>query len=87
MLTHWHFYLSNIVLAALIYLLLARLVISLALPADNALARYVRFVTDPLVKPVAALTPRVVPAPIVVGFAITWLLVARIILSVTGPTG
>jgi hypothetical protein len=40
-------------------------------------------VTDPVLSVVGAITPRVVPAGLVVVFAIIWLLVARIVLFLT----
>jgi hypothetical protein len=36
--------------------------------------------TNPIVRTVGAITPRVVPSPLVVLFAIMWLLSARILL-------
>jgi hypothetical protein len=81
-LAHWYFHGPDLILAALIWLLVARLVLSLAFGAGhpNALLRLVRAVTDPVVTAVGAITPRVVPATLVIIFAVAWLLAARIAL-------
>jgi hypothetical protein len=78
--TYWYLNLPSLLLAVLIYLLVARLVLSLFLRAENTLMRVLGAVTNPVVKTVGAITPRVVPSPLVIVFAIMWLLTARIIL-------
>jgi uncharacterized protein YggT (Ycf19 family) len=78
--SYWYFQGPSLLLAALIYLLLARLVISLLLAAENPVLRVVAALTNPVVKAVGAITPRIVPFPLVVVFAIMWLLSARILL-------
>jgi hypothetical protein len=77
---YWYFYGPSLLLAALIYLLLARLVLALLLTAQNPVMRVLAAVTNPVVKTVGAITPRVVPSSLVVVFAIMWLLSARILL-------
>jgi len=79
-LSYWYFLLPSWLLAALIYLLFGRLILAAALRVDNPLMRVLAVLTNPVVKPVAAITPRVVPLPLVMMFAIMWLLSARIIL-------
>jgi hypothetical protein len=83
-LTHWYYHVPDLILAASIWLLVARLVLSLALGAGHAnpLLRLVRAVTGPLVTAVGAITPRLVPAGLVIVFAMAWLLAARIALFV-----
>lgn len=74
----------DLILAALIWLLVARLVLDL-LPgrgSDNLLVRLVVGVTEPIVRGVGFITPRVVPAVLVIACAATWLLAARIALFV-----
>lgn len=79
-LSYWYFYGPSLLLAALIYLLLARLVLSLLLKEENAVMRVLAAITNPVVRTVGAITPRVVPFSLVVVFAIMWLLSARILL-------
>jgi hypothetical protein len=78
--SYWYFYGPSLLLAALIYLLLARLVLALLLTGQNPVMRVLTSVTDPVVKTVHAITPRVVPSALVVVFAIMWLLSLRILL-------
>jgi YggT family protein len=78
--THWYYHLPNLVLAALIYLLIARLLLSLVFASENAALRFLRTITAPVVAAVAAITPRIVPPPIVIVLAIVWLYAARLAL-------
>ena len=64
----------------LIDLLLGRVPSPFAPPADNRLMRLLAVVTDPVVRVVGAITPRVVPSALVILFAVMWLLTARILL-------
>jgi len=77
---HWYFRVPDLVLAALVYLLLARLVLSLILDRANVAMRTLAAVTGPVVTAVGAITPRIVPPALVLLFAIVWLLAARIVL-------
>jgi hypothetical protein len=79
-LSYWYLHLPSLLLAALIYLLLGRLILAPFLPADNPIMRVLAAATNPIVRTVGAITPRVVPSPLVVLFAIMWLLSARILL-------
>jgi hypothetical protein len=79
-LSYWYFHGPSLLLAALIYLLLARLVLSLLLNGENPVMRVLAAVTNPVVRTVGAITPRVVPSVLVVVFAIMWLLSVRILL-------
>jgi hypothetical protein len=78
--TDWYLHLPSLALALFIYLLLGRLILSPLLGADNAVMRALAAVTDPVVKTVGAITPRVVPSSLVIVFAVMWLLSARILL-------
>jgi hypothetical protein len=82
LLTHWYLQVPSLLLAALIYLLALRLVSDLIRPGKNnhVLLRALACITDPIVRLTSFLTPRLIPAPLVVIFAITWLFVARIAL-------
>ena len=77
---YWYLYLPSLVLAVLMYLLVGRLVLSSFLRAENAAMRVLAAVTDPVIRTVGAITPRVVPSALVIVFAIMWLLSARILL-------
>jgi uncharacterized protein YggT (Ycf19 family) len=77
---YWYLYLPSLVLAVFVYLLLARLVLSPFLHAENVTMRLLAAVTDPVLKPVGAITPHVVPFPLVIVSAIVWLSSARILL-------
>jgi hypothetical protein len=79
-LSYWYLHLPSLLLAALIYLLLVRLILAPVLSAGNPAMRVLAAITNPVVKSVAAITPRVVPPALVVVFAIMWLLSARILL-------
>ena len=78
--SYWYFQGPSLLLAVLIYLLVARLVLSLLLHGENPVLRVLAALTNPVVKTVGAITPRVVPSTLVVVFAILWLLSARILL-------
>jgi|SRR5688572_14275470 YggT family protein len=77
---HWYFHVPNLILAALMYTLIGRYILSLFLPADAVIVRVFSSVTNPVVRGVGAITPRVVPAGLVIVFAIVWLFAARIAL-------
>jgi uncharacterized protein YggT (Ycf19 family) len=78
--TYWYLNLPSLVLAAFIYLLIGRLLLSLFLRSQSPLMRVLAVVTNPVVRAVGAITPRVVPGSLVIVFAIMWLLSARILL-------
>jgi uncharacterized protein YggT (Ycf19 family) len=79
-LSYWYLHLPSLVLAAFVYLLLGRLILAPFLGADNPVMRVLAVVTNPVVKTVGAVTPRIVPPALVIVFAIMWLLSARILL-------
>jgi len=81
---HWYYHAPNLLLLALSCLLLARLVLSLVVARDSAslVMRVLEATTNPVLKPVAAITPRVVPGGVVIVFAVIWLLAARMALFV-----
>jgi len=75
----WYFHLPNYLLAILMYMTLGRLVLSwfFAPASTNVIWRSFVRITDPLVRLVGAVTPRVVPLSVVLIFTAIWLLVAR----------
>ena len=69
----------------LIYLLLVRLVLVLVWRDDDGTGRLVRLlnrVTNPVLAGVGAITPRAVPAALVIVFALVWLTTARLALFI-----
>ncbi len=82
LLTHWYYHIPDLIMAALIYLLIGRLILSLVVgqSRDIAILRLLNAVTDPLLKGVGAVTPRVVPVGLVIVVAMAWLLAARLAL-------
>jgi YGGT family len=84
-LTNWYYHVPNFVLAALMYTLLGRAVLSLFVDADssNYVWRFFCRVTDPFVAVVGSVTPRAA-APIVVWlFGFVWLFWLRVALVYT----
>jgi YggT family protein len=78
---YWYYALPNYVLAALMYSLLARFILSLFMAPDskNYIFRFFVLITDPVVRFVAFVTPRAVSPLLVVLFSAVWLLVVRFI--------
>ncbi len=83
-LTYWYYHVPDLILAALIYLLLARLLLVLIWGADSdkLMVRVLERVTDPVLESVAAITPRAVPRGLVIAFAVVWLVTARLALFI-----
>lgn len=75
----WLYHAINFVLAALMYSLLARVLLSFVLAPDSANYIYRFFIrlTDPVVRGFAVVTPRAVPAPLLVLLCVVWLLMVR----------
>lgn len=82
--TYWYFHLPNLVLAAVMYTLVGRLLLSMFFePGSSAVIwRVFTQITDPFVRLVGAVTPRIVPPPLVVVFTIVWCLALRMALLV-----
>jgi uncharacterized protein YggT (Ycf19 family) len=80
--THWYFHVPNFIMAALIYTLIGRYVLELlfAHKPDVVILRTFRGVTDPVVKLVRRITPRVVPDGLCIVFAMVWLMGLRMFL-------
>jgi hypothetical protein len=77
----WPIQALNVLLAAMAYALVARLILWGVVGYGPWPARLLRGLTDPILRPVAAITPRVVPPPIVIVFAVAWLFAARLLLA------
>jgi uncharacterized protein YggT (Ycf19 family) len=84
-LTYWYFSIPNLILAALIYTLIGRYVLELffASKREAVILRVFRSVTDPVVRIVRAVTPRIVPDGLVLVAAIVWLMALRMFLYLT----
>jgi YggT family protein len=81
-LAYWYYHLPNFVLAALMYTLLGRVLLSLFLDPDstNYIWRFFCRITDPVVDIVALVTPKAV-APVVLWlFGVVWLFWLRVLL-------
>jgi hypothetical protein len=76
--THWYLHLPSLLLAAFIYLVLARLLLSFVLGAGNAVMRVLATITHPVVAAVGAVTPRIVPPRGVMVATVLWLATARV---------
>ena len=79
---YWYFHLPNLALAAVMYTLMGRLLLSLFVPPDwkNYIWRAFVRITDPAVKITRFVTPQVLPHVVVLVFAILWVMVLRIAL-------
>jgi hypothetical protein len=81
-LAQWQYVLPNAILTLAIYLMLVRLLMSLAFEATSSswVWRVTRRLSDPIVATVGYITPRIVPDRLVPVFVIAWLVAARILL-------
>jgi uncharacterized protein YggT (Ycf19 family) len=77
---HWPYHLADLLLAAFCYLVIVRLLLSPLATTNNPMVRAVRALTQPLLAAVGAITPRMVPSPLLLLGALTWLYAARVIL-------
>lgn len=81
---YWYFHLPNFVLAAIMYTLLGRLLLSAFAPPDwqNYIWRAFVRITQSAVVVTRFITPQVFPAVVVLVFAILWVMVLRVLLFV-----
>jgi uncharacterized protein YggT (Ycf19 family) len=81
---YWYFHLPNFLLAALMYTVIGRLLLSFFAPPDwrNYIWRAFVRLTEPVVKAVRAVTPSLLPDPVVLVFTAFWLMLARLALFV-----
>jgi uncharacterized protein YggT (Ycf19 family) len=77
--SYLHFHVPNFIMAALMYTLMGRLVLSAFVPEnwDNYIMRTFVRLTDPVVNAVRVITPQILTKPAVIVFAILWLLALR----------
>lgn len=78
----WYFHVPNYLIAALMYSMLGRLLLSFFFPPGSRNYIFLAFVrlTDPVLAVVRPITPRAVPFLLVLVFATLWLLVLRFVL-------
>jgi uncharacterized protein YggT (Ycf19 family) len=71
----------NLIMAAAMYTLIGRYVLSLFFAADSdaTIWRVFQQITDPILHAVAFVTPRIVPLPLVALLAVVWLLALRVV--------
>jgi hypothetical protein len=81
-LTYWYFHLPNLVLAALMYTAIGRVVLTFIFDPDstNYIWRFFVWITDPVIKLVGYVTPHAVPPMFVLLFSIVWMFAARVTL-------
>jgi hypothetical protein len=77
---NWYYHFPDLLLAAGCYLIVARLALMPFVADTSAIARRLRVITTPVVAPVAAITPRLLPPPAVLLAALAWLYAARVML-------
>ncbi|MBL8906287.1 MAG: YggT family protein [Rhizobiales bacterium] len=77
---YWYFHLPNFILAAVMYTMIGRLLLSFFAPQDwkNYIWRAFVRITDPVLRPVRFITPAVLPDPVVLIFAALWLMLIRV---------
>ncbi len=75
----WSFHVPQLALAAAMYTLLGRFVLSLIFPGDSdkTIWRVFRQITAPVMAAAGAVTPAIVPERVVVLMAFVWLLLIR----------
>ncbi len=76
----WTFQVPNLLIAMAMYSVLARFVLSLIFPigSDVVIMRVFEQVTEPVVRPVRAMTPQIVPERVIYLFTCLWLFALRI---------
>ncbi len=78
--SYWYFHFTNYAFAVLFWTLIGRFVFAIFLPPDspNYIYRWFRRLTDWLMRPVAYITPSIVPPLLLPPIAAYWVAMARI---------
>lgn len=81
---YWWFHLPNLLLAAVMYTMLGRFLLSIIAGPDSKIYIMRGFVkiTDPFLRPIRYLTPQAVPPMFVLLLATVWIFTARVIFYV-----
>ena len=79
---YWYFHLPNFILAAVMYTLIGRLILSFFVSADwqNYIWRAFIGITEPVVGSVRFVTPAALPTVVVLVFSVLWLMLLRLAL-------
>lgn len=79
--SYWYFHLPNYAFAVLFWTLIGRFMLAFFLPPDspNYIFRWFRRLTDWLMRPVAFVTPSMMPPGVLTLVAAFWVVVARIV--------
>jgi uncharacterized protein YggT (Ycf19 family) len=81
---YWLYTIPNFILAAAMYTIMGRYLLSLVFKPDSQMVIWRVFaqVTDPILNFVRGLTPQVVPAGLVMVFSIFWIVLLRVVLLI-----
>jgi uncharacterized protein YggT (Ycf19 family) len=81
---YWLYTIPNFILAAAMYTIMGRYLLSLVFKPDSEMVIWKVFtqITDPILRFVRSLTPQVVPNGLVMVFSIFWIILLRIMLLV-----
>jgi uncharacterized protein YggT (Ycf19 family) len=82
--SYWLYTIPNFILAAAMYTIMGRYLLSLVFKPDSEMVIWKVFtqMTDPILGFVRGLTPRMVPNGLVMVFSIFWIVLLRIVLLV-----
>ena len=77
---YWYFHIPNFILAAVMYTLMGRLLLGFFVPDDwdNYIWRFFKTITDPVLRMVRTITPSILTQPVVIIFAVLWLMTLRV---------
>jgi uncharacterized protein YggT (Ycf19 family) len=80
-LQYWYFHLPNFILAAVMYTMLGRLILSFFAPPgwQNYIWRAFTRITEPALKLVRVLTPSGLPEALILVFGVLWLMLLRLL--------
>lgn len=73
------FQLPNLIIAMAMYSVLARFLLGLFMKPEQVMLKVFMQITQPVIAPVRAITPRIVPEPVIFIFAFLWLFALRIV--------
>jgi uncharacterized protein YggT (Ycf19 family) len=76
------FQIPNLLIAMAMYSILARFILSLFMSRDQVMLGVFIQITDPVLAPVRAITPRIVPEPVIYLFCFLWLFALRIVMYI-----
>jgi YggT family protein len=83
--SYWYFHLPNYFFSVLFYTLVGRFLLGLILPANssNYIFRWFRRLTDWFIRPVAFITPRILPPALLPPIAAFWAVALRLLFFMT----